>query len=244
MSSCDSTNKSTDGYFTTYYAINKIIFDYLEAKLDFKLESSFTDMFDKQHTKVPVYNLPNLNIKALDKYDNVLNQNYEDVFAELEEVLVHMVNDQDEELYRSDIEFFKNQKNFKTYMKNAAWWEKISYWSSLTGTALAAGIILVITVACCYKGRYIEGYVTYVMGKIPFDDGFVVVPKAKAFPTDRTFPPIFTMPTAGSDNPELHQDPGIVIMSSAITLICIALMGSSVYIQVLQGVQTPIGHLP
>ena len=90
---CGDTT-ATDGYFTTYYVANKILFDVLEAKLDIQVEDDVRKILQTLHTDIPVYDLPAINFYPVDLNELVLSENTETAFADLEHVLKHMIADE------------------------------------------------------------------------------------------------------------------------------------------------------
>ena len=112
-------------------------------------------------------------------------------------------------------------------MRNAQWWARLGYFAGWIAAILACIAVGGIILIYCKKGKYIEASCSYFMSQIPTNNDYVMVPKAKGFPTDRTYPPIFTLPTF-SDTPELQdvieEDPSTKLAISVITLICMVMI--------------------
>ena len=106
---CGNNTQATDGYFTTYYVINKIVFDKLEHKLGFEIEQDLKDQLSLLHENVPYYDFLDLRIYTPGTDHTVLQQKVEATFADLETVLIHMVNEQEDDLYANDMDFYKGQ---------------------------------------------------------------------------------------------------------------------------------------
>ena len=57
---CGEMPETTDGYFTTYYAFNKIILDVITVKFDIQVDNRTITQFSLLHDDIPGYNLPTL----------------------------------------------------------------------------------------------------------------------------------------------------------------------------------------
>ena len=55
---CENSTMARDGYFTTYYVINKILFHTLEAKLNMDLESSLKRQLSSLHEEISSLVIP------------------------------------------------------------------------------------------------------------------------------------------------------------------------------------------
>ena len=197
---CDMAATAKDGLFTTYYVINRIIFDKLENKFDVVLEEEFKDLLSRLHNDVPYYNLPDLDILRPRKRDNVLNENQEKAYAQLEHVLVHMVDEQDETLFLSEEDYQKGQQNFKTYMESAELWRKAGYLLSWIGTALSVFALLALAYWFCTHKHYIKSLITAHYASMEVAEDYVVVPKPAQTATIPTLKPLFTL------NPEFEEE--------------------------------------
>ena len=106
---CGASDAAKDGFFTTYYAINKIIFDYLTVKFDIDIAADVMAMLDKQQEGIPYYDLPNLDIFEPGQNEVVLDQRTDAAVSDLQVVLTHMVSEDNNELFISDQSFAKGQ---------------------------------------------------------------------------------------------------------------------------------------
>ena len=57
---CRDMPEARDGYFTTYYAFNKIILDVITVKFDIQVDDNTTTQSALLHDDIPGYNLPTL----------------------------------------------------------------------------------------------------------------------------------------------------------------------------------------
>ena len=83
-------NSEADGRFTSYFAINKIIFDYLQAEKDVQLDSTVVQALSRLLDVKPEYDWMPLNWYVNpDLPDNVINQQPSSVIADLMGVMEH-----------------------------------------------------------------------------------------------------------------------------------------------------------
>ena len=104
---CRDMPQARDGYFTTYYAFNKITLDFITVKFDIQVD-------DRTITQSPLLNddIPGYNLLALefvlppgnDDEDPILKEENPEIYMHLENVLVHMIDAQ-------DVAIFKSQKS-------------------------------------------------------------------------------------------------------------------------------------
>ena len=90
--------EARDGYFTTYYAFNKIILDILTAKSDIQVDDRTITQSTLLHYDIPGYNLLTLEFvlpPVNDNEDLILKEENLEIYVHLKNVLVHMIDTQD-----------------------------------------------------------------------------------------------------------------------------------------------------
>ena len=113
-------NAEADGNFKLYFAINKIIFDYLQVERDVQLDSTVVQVLgrlldvklDGCHYNIHDWMPLNWYVKP-DLPDNVINQQPSSVIAELMGVMEHIITEGEEEAYQSEIQYRNAQSEFK-----------------------------------------------------------------------------------------------------------------------------------
>ena len=99
-------NSEADGNFKSYFAINKIIFDYLQAERDVQLDSTVVQALGRLLDVKLEYNWTPLNWYVNpDLPDNVINQQPSSVIADLMGVMEHIITEGEEEAYQSKIQY-------------------------------------------------------------------------------------------------------------------------------------------
>ena len=109
---CKDMPEAIDGYFTTYYAFNKIILDIITVKFDIQVDDRTITQPTLHHDDIPDYNLPTLEFVLLpvnDHEDLILEEENLEIYVHLENVLVHMVNAQDIAIFKSQKDYVRNK---------------------------------------------------------------------------------------------------------------------------------------
>ena len=118
-------NSEADGHFKSYFAINKIIFDYLQAEKDVQLDSTVVQALSRLLDVKPEYDWTPLNWYVNpDLPDNVINKQPSSVIADLMGVMEHIITEGEEEAYQSEIQYQNAQSEFKRFIKSAEGWRK------------------------------------------------------------------------------------------------------------------------
>ena len=112
--------EARDGYFTTYYAFNKIILDVITVRFDIQVDDRTITQSTLLHDNIPGYNLPTLEFvlpPANDDEDLILKEENLEIYAHLENILVHMIDAQDIAIFKSQKDYIRNKQNiWNTYV--------------------------------------------------------------------------------------------------------------------------------
>ena len=176
-------NSEADGNFKSYFAINKIIFDYLQAERDVQLDSTVVQALGSLLDVKPEYDWMPLNWYVNpDLPDNVINQQPSSVIADLMGVMEHIITEGEEEAYQSKIQYRNAQSEFKRFIKSAEGWRKLEFVSSILGMISLMALIVI----CIFHLRIIE---SIILGSAMMDEYKFVNPSTtvKAF----TLPPAY-----------------------------------------------------
>ena len=116
-------NSEPDGRFKSYFAINKIIFDYLQAEKDVQLDSTVVQALSRLLDVKPEYDWMPFNWYVNpDLPDTVINKQPSSVIADLMGVMDHIITEGEEEAYQSEIQYRNAQSEFKRFIKSAEGW--------------------------------------------------------------------------------------------------------------------------
>ena len=116
-------DSEADGKFKSYFAINKIIFDYLQAERDVQLDSTVVQALSRLLDVKLEYNWMPLNWYVNpDLPDNVINQQLSSVIADLMGVMEHIITEGEDEAYQSEIQYRNARNKFQKIIKNSEGW--------------------------------------------------------------------------------------------------------------------------
>ena len=138
---CRDMPEARDSYVTTYYAFNKIILDVITVKFDIQVDDRTIMQSTLLHDDIPGYNLvlPPLN----DNEDLILKEENMEIYAHLENVLVHMIDTQDIAIFKSQKDYVQNKQKLSEYICYAQIWQVLLVMFSYV--AFTCNIILVLT---------------------------------------------------------------------------------------------------
>ena len=116
---CGDIPEARDGYFTTYYAFNKIILDVITVKFDIQVDDRTITQSTLLHDDIPGYNLPTLEFvlpPVNDDEDLILGEENPEIYTHLENVLVHMINTQGVAIFKSQKDYIRNKQKLSGYI--------------------------------------------------------------------------------------------------------------------------------
>ena len=188
---CRDMPEARDGYFTTYYAFNKIILDVITVKFDNQVDDRPITQSTLLHDDIPGYNLLTLEFvlpPVNDNEDLILKEENPEIYVHLEIVLVHMIDTQDIAIFKSQKDYIRNKQKLSEYIHYAQIWQVLSVIFSYE--AFTCNIILVLTLIVFFI-RYQKTMQAMLTAFITMNTNNSGIPSAKANPISRTFPPLF-----------------------------------------------------
>ena len=142
------------------------------------------------HDDIPGYNLLTLEFvlpPVNDNEDLILKEENPEMYAHLENVLVHMIYTQDVAIFKSQKDYVRNKQKLSEYLRYAQMWQVLSV---MFYAAFTCDIILVITLIILFI-RYRKTMQAMLMAFITTNTNNSGIPSAKANPISRTFPSLF-----------------------------------------------------
>ena len=137
---CGNAPEARDGYFTTYYSFNKIVLDIITEKFDIQVDENTRTQAALLHDDMPGYDLPTIDFVQTPKDDDedvfILEEENPQIYAHLDNVLVHMIDKQEATIFKSKQDFNRNKEKISEN------WQVISVICSYT--AMACDIILIV----------------------------------------------------------------------------------------------------
>ena len=117
---CRDMPEARDGHFTTYYAFNKIILDVIIVKFDIQVDDNTITQSALLHDDIPVYNLLTLEFILPPEDDDknlILEEENPEIYAHLENILVHMIEAQDISIFKSKRDYVRNKQKLSEYIQ-------------------------------------------------------------------------------------------------------------------------------
>ena len=183
--------EARDGYFTTYYAFNKVILDIITVKFDIQVDDRTITQSTLLHDDIPGYNLLTLEFvlpPVNDDEDLILEEENLEIYMHLENALVHMIDTQDIAIFKSQKDYARNKQKLSEYIHYAQMWQVLSVIFSYA--AFTCDIILVITLIIFFI-RYWKMMQAMLTAFITMNMSNSGIPSAKANSICRTFSSLF-----------------------------------------------------
>ena len=118
------------GYFTTYYSFNKIVLDIITEKFNIQVDENTRNQAALLHDDIPGYDLPTIDFVNMttdqDEDVSILEEDNSQIYAYLDNVLVHMINKQQTAILKLNQDFNKNKEKISQYIKYAEIWQVAS----------------------------------------------------------------------------------------------------------------------
>ena len=190
---CRNVPEARDGYFTTYYSFNKIVLDIITEKFDIQVDENTRNQATLLHYDIPGYDLPTIDFVNTttdqDEDVSILEDNSQ-IYAHLNNVLVHMIDKQQIAIFKSNQDFIKNKQKIYQYMKYAENWQVASVICSYT--AMACNVLLIIAmIAFLLKYRKIMQAMLTAFLQTNIKNTAIQLVQVDQI--GRTYPPLFTI---------------------------------------------------
>ena len=101
---CGNAPEARDSYFTTYYSFNKIVLNIITEKFDIQVDEKTQTQATLLHDDIPGYDLPTIDFvqtsKDNDEGISILEEDNPQIYAYLNNVLVHMIDKQEATIFK------------------------------------------------------------------------------------------------------------------------------------------------
>ena len=143
---CGNAPEPRDSYFTTYYSFNKIILDVIMEKFDIQVDENTKTQAALLHDDIPGYDLPTIDFVQTsidnDEDISILEEDDLQIYEHLDNVLAHMIDNQQTAIFKLNQDFNKNKEKILQYIKYAENWQVTSVMCSYT--VMACDVLLII----------------------------------------------------------------------------------------------------
>ena len=191
---CGNAPEARDGYFTTYYSFNKIILDVITEKFNIQVDKNTKTQAALLHDDIPGYDLPTINFVQTstdnDEDVSILEEDNLQIYAHLDNVLVHMIDNQQMAIFRSNQDFNKNKEKILQYIKYAENWQVVSVMCSYT--AIACDVLLIVAMIV-FLLKYRKTMQAMLAAFLQMNTKNTGIQSVQADQIGRTYPPLFTL---------------------------------------------------
>ena len=190
---CGNAPDARDGYFTTYYSFNKIL-DIITEKFDIQVDENTKTQAALLHNDIPGYDLPTIDFVQTsiddDEDISILEEDNSQIYAHLENVLVHMIDNQQTAIFKSNQDFNKNKEKISQYIKYAENWQVVSVMCSYT--AIACDVLLIMAMIV-FLLKYHKTMQTMLTAFLQMNTKNTGIQSVQVDQIGRTYPPLFTL---------------------------------------------------
>ena len=184
---CGNAPEARDSYFTTYYSFNKIVLDIITEKFYIQVDENTKTQATLLHDDIPGYDLPTTDN---DEDVSILEEDNSQVYAHLDNVLVHMIDNQETAIFKSEQDFDKNKEKISQYIKYSENWQVASVICSYT--AMACNILLIIAMIV-FLLKYHKTMQAMLAAFLQMNTKNTGLQSVQADQIGRTYPPLFTL---------------------------------------------------
>ena len=191
---CGNVLEVRDGYFTTYYSFNKIVLDVITEKFDIQVDQNTRNQAALLHDDIPGYNSPTIDFVNMttdqDKDVSILEEDNSQIYAYLDNVLVHMIDKQQTAIFKSNQDFKKNKEKMSQYIKYTEIWQVASVICSYT--AMACDVLLIIAMIV-FLLKYRKTMQAMLAAFLQINTKNSAIQSVQADWIGRTYPLLFTI---------------------------------------------------
>ena len=193
-------------------------------KFDIRVDDSTITQSTLLHDDIPGYNLLTLEYvlpPVNDDEDLILEEDNPEIYAHLENALVHMIDTQDVAIFKSQKDYMRNKQKFSEYICYPQNWQVLSVIFSYA--AFTCDIILVLTLIV-FLIIYRKTMQAMLTAFITTNMSNSAIPSTKANPISRTFPLLFMIKISEDEKiaEDLHKIESMqLIVQIIMIIVCI-----------------------
>ena len=186
--------EARDGYFTTYYSFNKIVLDIITEKFDIQVDENTKNQAALLHDDIPGYDLPTIDFVQTttdqDEDISILEEDNLQIYVHLNNVLVHMIDNQQTAIFKSNQDFSKNKEKIPLYIKYTENWQVASVICSYM--AMACDVLLIVAMIV-FLLKYHKTMQVMLAAFLQINTKNTAIQSVQADQIGRTYPPLFTL---------------------------------------------------
>ena len=191
---CGNAPETRDNYFSTYYSFNKIVLDIITKKFNIQVDENTKTQATLLHDDIPGYDLPTIDFVQtstdIDEDISILEEDNSQIYAHLDNVLVHMIEKQQTTIFKSKQDFNKNKEKILQYIKYAENWQVVT---AICSYAAMACDVLIIVAMITFLLKYRKTMQAMLTAFIQMNTKNTGIQSVQADQIGRTYPPLFTL---------------------------------------------------
>ena len=191
---CGNAPEARDGYFTRYYSFNKIVLDIITEKFNIQVDENTKTQVTLLHDDIPGYDLPTIDFVHTttdnDEDVSILEEDNSQIYAHLDNVLVHMIGNQGAAIFKSKQDFNKNKEKILQYIKYAENWQVMS--AICFYTSMACDVLLIISMIA-FLLKFRKTMQAMLTAFLQMNTKNTSMQQVQVDQIGRTYPPLFTL---------------------------------------------------
>ena len=188
---CGNAPEARDGYFITHYSFNKIVLDVITEKFNIQVDENTKTQAALLHDDIPGYDLPTIDFVQTttdnDEDISILEEDNSQIYAYLDNVLVHMIDNQEAAIFKLKQDSNRNKEKISQYIKYAENWQVASVICSYAAMACDVLLIIAMIVFLLKYHKAMQAMLAAFLQMNTKNTGI------QADQIGRTYPPLFTL---------------------------------------------------
>ena len=173
---------------------NKRVLDIITDKFDIQVDENTKTQAAPLHDDIPGYDLPTIDFVQTstdnDEDVSILEEDNSQIYAQLNNVLVHMIDKQETAILKSKQDFNENKRKILQYIKYAEHWQVVSVICSYV--AIACDVLLIVAVIV-FLLKYHKTMQVMLTAFLQINTKNTGIQSVQADQIGRTYPPLFTL---------------------------------------------------
>ena len=173
---------------------NKIVLDIITEKFDIQVDEITKTQATLLHNDIPGYDFATIDfVQTTTDNDGdifILEEDNSQIYAHLDNVLVHMIDNQEAAIFKSKQDFNKNKEKILQYIKYAENWQVASVICSYT--AMACDVLIIIAMIA-FLLKYHKTMQAMLAAFLQMNTKNTGIQSVQADQIGRTYPPLFTL---------------------------------------------------
>ena len=168
--------------------------DVITEKFNIQVDESTKTQATLLHDDIPGYDLPTIDFvqtsKDNDEDVSILEEDNPQIYAHLNNVLVHMIDKEEAAIFKSKQDFNQNKEKILEYIKYAGNWQVVSVICSYA--AMACDILLIIAMVV-FLLKYHKTMQAMLAAFLQMNTKNTGIQSVQAEQVCRAYPPLFTL---------------------------------------------------